>query len=463
AVRVALQGGEVVEERRDLLLLLALDRLDDALGPVHLLGDRRRPLRVAEDARLLALEPEAGVARVEGRVDEPVRLRREGLDLALALDDHRERRGLHPAEGDDAADPGTAAQRRGPRGVHADEPVGLAARARRPLEVRELPPRAEPLEAVPDRLLRHRADPEPLDRLVDPGELVDVGEDQLPLPPGVARVHDPVDVVALHQLVDLLELLPRLRVARLELELVGHDREVLHAPALELLVVGLRVFQLHEVADREGDDLAVGLPVGVARGLERSWERVHDVPRDRRLLGYHQRLAHEITLASADTFGRRGPAEPALPLHRRLLPPAPARPLPLRGLRDRAPARGRVRPRGRAPLELRPVAARDRDLAAVLRALHGKVGALLAPALVDRARRRGLRGAARRGRPRGARDRAPARPRGQRRRDVPGGDAALEGAAQAPAGRRPDGRSADRARGGRAARAGGALRHRPAR
>src|SRR5581483_11535397 len=88
-VGVPLERGQVVEERGDLLLLLALDRLDDAVFARHPGRDRGRTLRVAEDPRLLALEPEPGVTRIECRVHEPVGLRREGLDLAFALDDHR--------------------------------------------------------------------------------------------------------------------------------------------------------------------------------------------------------------------------------------------------------------------------------------------------------------------------------------------------------------------------------------
>src|SRR5581483_10172179 len=177
----------------DLALLLALDRLDDTVLACHLRGDRRCTVGIAEDARLLALEPEAGVARVEGGVHEPVRLRLERLDLALALDDHRKRRRLHAAERDDTADPGTPAERRRAGGVHTDEPVGLAAGAGGCLELLHLPAGPELLEALADRLLRHRADPEAVDRLVDSRELVDVREDQLALAAGVAGVDDPVD------------------------------------------------------------------------------------------------------------------------------------------------------------------------------------------------------------------------------------------------------------------------------
>src|SRR5262249_56091630 len=84
----------------------------------------------------------------EGGGGEPVRLRRERLDLALALDDHRERRRLDAAERDDAADPGAAAEGRGSGRVHADEPVGLAARAGRVLETDHLVARAQLREAL---------------------------------------------------------------------------------------------------------------------------------------------------------------------------------------------------------------------------------------------------------------------------------------------------------------------------
>src|SRR5579884_3945132 len=160
-------------------------------------------------------------------------------------------------------------------------------------------------------------------------------------------------------------------------------------------------------------------------------------------------------------LGRLGaPEERALPTDRGGLASAATARLPLRGDGPRAPALGRLRPRGRPPLQLRPVAARDRPLPALLRAVHGEVGALLAAALPPPARRRRLRGAPGQGRPGGAHDRPAPRPRGLRGGDVPGGDAAGEGAAQAPAGGRarrsgPDRRRRRLARAPRLPRAAG--------
>src|SRR5205807_7325788 len=89
AVRVTLERGEVVEQGRPLGLLLLLHLLDRAVLADYLLDDLLGAPEVAEDARLVALEPHALVAGVELRADEAIRLRRERLDLALALDHHR--------------------------------------------------------------------------------------------------------------------------------------------------------------------------------------------------------------------------------------------------------------------------------------------------------------------------------------------------------------------------------------
>jgi hypothetical protein len=89
--------------------------------------------------------------------------------------------------------------------------------------------------------------------------LVDVRKDQLALAAGVACVHDPVDVLALEQRLDQLQLLLRLRIAWDEPEPVGwDDREIGHPPLLPLLVVLLRLGELHEVADRPRDHVRVG-------------------------------------------------------------------------------------------------------------------------------------------------------------------------------------------------------------
>ncbi len=97
-VRVALERGQVVQEWRALGLFLALDLLDRPVLAGDLGDDRVRTREVAEDARLVALEPESLIRRLERPVDEAVRLGDERLDLALAPDDQPECRSLHTAE-----------------------------------------------------------------------------------------------------------------------------------------------------------------------------------------------------------------------------------------------------------------------------------------------------------------------------------------------------------------------------
>ena len=192
---MALERGEVVEELRRLALLLLLE-LRDLAG----LAGRRprrsswpRPPRSA--CRRGSGRVEALAGRREARLDEPVGLGLEGADLLLAAGDERERRRLDAAERDGAVEGGAQPDRRRARRVHADQPVGLGARARRLLERRISSPVAQVLEGLGDRRLRHRVEPQPLDRLLHAGGLVDVGEDQLALAPGVAGVDDQLDVV----------------------------------------------------------------------------------------------------------------------------------------------------------------------------------------------------------------------------------------------------------------------------
>src|SRR5437763_1760353 len=117
-------------------------------------------------------------------------------------------------------------------------------------ELGHLGPGPQMLERPLDGLARHRREPQPLYRLVDTGRLVKVGEDELTLAARVAGVHDQLDVVVAHELVDRLELLLGPLVDRDQLELLGQDRQVGEPPALELRVVLVRSRESHQVADR---------------------------------------------------------------------------------------------------------------------------------------------------------------------------------------------------------------------
>ena len=291
---MALKGGEVVEELRQLALLLLLELRDLALLALDLAHDLRR--LVLGDA--LAAEVAAGVAarlvRRELGLHEPVRLGLEVADRLLALDEQSERGRLHPAQGHGAVERRPEPDRRGAGGVHPHQPVGLRARAGRGLELGQLLPGAQAGEGLLDRLARHRVEPQPLNGLLHLRGLVDVGEDQLALAPGVAGVHHHVHVLARHQPVDRVQLLLRALVVGDELELLGDDRQVREAPLLQLRVICLGLGEPHQVPDRPGDQVAVALQVGlVLRLFEAAWQRRRDVAPDGRFLGYNECGAHE--------------------------------------------------------------------------------------------------------------------------------------------------------------------------
>src|SRR5205823_9734843 len=121
-------------------------------------------------------------------------------------------------------------------------------------------------------------------------------------------------------------------------------------------------------------------------------------------------------------------AESPLQRDRRLFGAHPLRPVPAarEGPRERAGGgwlRARLQPR----LELRPLGDRASAVAEALSALHGEIGALLVALDLPAERRRRLSGASRPARHRRDRNGGAPRPRGQRRGDVPRGDAADEG------------------------------------
>ena len=92
---------------------------------------------------------------------------------------------------------------------------------------------------------------------------------------------------------DRLELLLRPLVDRDQLELVGQDRQVGEAPALELRVVLVRRREPDQVTDGPRDHELVALDVGLVLALlEVAGKRGREVAADRRLLGYDEGLRH---------------------------------------------------------------------------------------------------------------------------------------------------------------------------
>ncbi len=159
----------------------------------------------------------------------------------------RQRGRLHAPQRDGPVEAAAQPDGGGAGRVHADDPVGLRARAGGLLEALELRGRLERSERVLHGGVGHRVQPQPLDGLLALRLLVGVGEDQLSLAAGVAGVDDLLDVLACHQPRDHRHLLARALVADHELEVVRDDRQVGHAPALVFGVVGVRLGELDQV------------------------------------------------------------------------------------------------------------------------------------------------------------------------------------------------------------------------
>jgi hypothetical protein len=235
----------------------------------------------------------------------------EGADLVVAADDHREHRRLHPADAPE--DPaGAVADGVVTRRVQADDPVGLAAAARRRVQRVVVGKRTQAAEGIPDRGLGQGAQPEPPGWLAGAtGEFQDVAEDELALAAGVGGADDLLGRA--EQALDDGELLAgALVLDELDLEVLGHDGKRLQRPALERRVVVLRLLQGGEVPQGPGHlvALALEIPIGPGRGAEEGGE----LTGDRRLLGEHD--SHGDPASELSRPDRGGPASGSRERHR---------------------------------------------------------------------------------------------------------------------------------------------------
>ena len=172
---------------------------------------------------------------------------------------------LHAPQRHRAVERRAQADRRRAGGVHADDPVGLRARARGlPRAARS--PRRRAGARTPRSIACLVIDDQPqaLDGLLGAGLLVEVGEDQLALAPGVARVDDAARrrrarAGCVTTVICFFERSSRTT----SLKRSGHDRQVGHAPLLELRVVLVGLGELDEVPDRPRDDVLGTLEVAL--------------------------------------------------------------------------------------------------------------------------------------------------------------------------------------------------------
>ena len=308
-IRLALQARQVVEQRRELRGGLAF--LGDDAGLAQTLGaDGLRARAIPEAlglliaelvlrvlrvlrAREVLIKPASGIwprLRVERAVDFPVILRHKLFDPLLALDQHRQRRCLHAADGREMESAGLRVEgRHGARAVDADKPVGLAAAHGGVGQRQHRSIIAQRREAGADSRRRHGLEPEPLDGLLRFRVLDDVAEDEFALAPGVAGVDERGHVLALEEAREH----PQARLGflnRPEVEVRRDDGQMGEAPLAAHRLDALGRADLEQVADGRREHEVVALEILVV--LREAAERLRDVTRDRRFFRNDKRFSH---------------------------------------------------------------------------------------------------------------------------------------------------------------------------
>ena len=275
AVGLALQAGQVEQlGRREALVLqralgdpggLALHLVAHALGG-GLVGNARfggglRVLLLAVGCFRVGIDPKPLViAKI--RLQLPVILRNEGLDLPIPPHDQAQRGRLHPAHGQVRV----VFQRKGAAGVHAHQPVGLTAAAGAFIERVVGRGGLEGRKALLNGRVGHGRNPQPLHGLGAAGHLIDVAKDQLALPGRVRGADDGRDLAAVHQLLHRLELAARVG-QHLQRDALGQHGQRRHGPFLVSLVEFSRLAQGDQMADGPGDDVFLAIEKAVAPAL----------------------------------------------------------------------------------------------------------------------------------------------------------------------------------------------------
>ena len=300
-----LQGRQVIQPRCRDRTLPSVHRRDGE-GQVLLSGKT-----AGQSLRLLLIEGTAAAGlcilpdelHVVGLdADAVVFLRRKIPYLFFSFSDDGQCRRLYPSAGKLRV----VFARQRPRPVHADQPVRLRPRGRGPVQVVVLAAVPERGKALADRLVRHRGDPQPSDRLVAAGLLKDPPGDQLALPSGV-RCDDHLGHVRAEQLFfDSLELLSALGDHH-QLLVVGKHGQRAHVPFFIFFIIGLRIRQRHQVAQGPGDDILRSLQG--AGDLLAAVKDPGDVPPDGGLLRQNN-CFHSLLLYDPGTYAvltiRRG-------------------------------------------------------------------------------------------------------------------------------------------------------------
>ena len=274
AVGVPLQFREVVEQGRRQPLGGLPHGLHIRVAEPGALQDRRGLLAVRGEARLALalLDAEvrsaihAGLAGIELGLDLHVVLRNEISNRELPLHQHCQRGRLDPADREHfrtAVVPRPVVERVGPREIHSDQPVGSASGTGGIRQRVKLSRRPELRESAADRAGRQGRDPQPVHRFRAPCRLVELTEDQLAFPPGIRCAHHPPDPRTREDLLDHFELIAAVLVDN-QRPFARQDGQRPTPPRLPVGIDLVRLGEVHQVADRPGNDQALAGEIAVS-------------------------------------------------------------------------------------------------------------------------------------------------------------------------------------------------------
>ena len=300
SVRLTLQGGEVVKQRRHLRRGLAFLSDDAGLAQAFRANGFRsrlvpKSLGLLLNVALLGVrplklfvEPLARITpalRCERPQHLPIIPRHELPNLRLTIHHDGQRRRLHPAHRRLVEAARLRVEgRHGARAIDAHEPVGFRARTRRVRERQHGFVAAELLKTFANRVRGHGLEPEPLHRLSRAREGHDVAENQLALAAGVASVDHGIHVLPLEQLLQNFQPAGA-ALDGLQPEVGRQVRQVREGPLalLDLKFVGDN--QLEQMPDGGRDHGVLALEELLAGVLFEPAERLGDVRGDGRFFG----------------------------------------------------------------------------------------------------------------------------------------------------------------------------------
>ena len=314
-VGLALQGRQIIQQRRRHALALGGNLQHLALPPRHGGHNLLGRLFVRDAGFAVFVDPCAAVS-AEIRLHLPIVFRHEIADFQRALDQNRQRGGLHAPDGEQAVVP----QRKGARAVHAHQPVRVRpaqSRGIEPVVIRAVP---EVGKALRNGFLGHGRNPQPPEGLSASRHLIDAAEDQLALAPCIGGADHAVHLRRVQNRLDTLKLVARLG-DDLERDVFRQHGQRVLPPGLPARVDLLRVDLRHQMPHRPCHHIAAALETPLARRVRA--EHPRDIPRHRRLFGQYADHSHRAKTPSAGLPARFPHSSLPPPLYH--LSPSPAK------------------------------------------------------------------------------------------------------------------------------------------